>query len=414
MARGINRLTGADLRRTKSGLFCDGEGLWLQVSVAANGARRNRSWVFRYTRAGRTREMGLGSLNTLQLAEARERARKCRQLLLDGIDPLEARNSERAAKAAESMKQITFEAAANAFISAHRHEWRSQVHAAQWPSSLRKHIYPTLGKMPVAQIDTPLVLKALQPIWAAVPETASRLRGRIESILDWATVSGYRAGDNPARWGGHLEHLLAAPSKRQVEHLAAMPWREMPAFMAKLRAIDTIPARAFEFVILCGSRRDEVRKATWNEIDFTTATWTIPAARMKGGEPHRVPLSPRCVAILRDMQAARKNDFIFLGQDGHLGKGAFGQIIRRLSYDGQVTLHGFRATLRTWSSEATGFAHEVCERALAHAVGSKTQRSYERGDQFGKRRRLMEAWALYLAKPAPVGATVTELMRPSA
>src|SRR5262245_2541406 len=224
MSRGINRLSGADLRRSAPGHYGDGNGLWRQVSIAADGKRRNRSWVFRWEHAGRVREMGLGSADVVRLAEAREKARQACLLRLEGIDPLEHRRAQRAAADAASMKSITFESAALAYIAAHRETWRSEQHAKEWPRSLAMHVLPVLGKMPVAAIDTAAIVKALEKVWATRRETASRLRGRIEAILDWATVSGFRAGDNPARWGGHLKHLLPAPSKRRVEHHAAMPW----------------------------------------------------------------------------------------------------------------------------------------------------------------------------------------------
>lgn len=408
MAKGINRLSATDLRRNKPGLYFDGGGLALQVTAARDGKGFSRSWIFRWTRGERTRSMGLGSVITVSLAEARAAALECRKLLLAGIDPIAHRDSERAAKVAASAKSMTFEQAAGAYIAAHRAEWRSQQHAAEWPSSLRKHIYPTLAKIDVGAIDTALVIKALQPIWSTVPETASRLRGRIEMILDWSTVAGLRQGDNPARWSGHLEHLLAAPGKRRVQHLAAMPWRDVPEFMVKLRATDTTTARAMEFVILTAARRGEVRFATWNEIDFSTATWAIPGSRMKAGKEHRVPLSARAVEILRSMP--RMNDFIFPGRDRALGKGAFGRLFKRLGH-GDVTLHGFRSAFRDWAGESTAFPAEIAEAALAHAVGNKVERSYRRGDALEKRRRLMEAWADYCSKPAPAaeGATVTPL-----
>jgi integrase len=401
LAKSIARLAGADLRRSKPGLYADGGGLWLQVTLAKDGKSRNRSWLFRYTTAGRTRYMGLGSLNTISLAEARERARKNRQLRLDGLDPIEQRNAERAAQAAANAKSITFEECAGAYIAAHRASWRSEKHAQQWPQSLRKHIYPTLGRLVVSTIDTPLVLKALKPVWEKAQESASRLRGRIEAILDWATVSGLRSGDNPARWSGHLEHLLAAPGKRRVQHLAAMSWQQVPAFMAKLRATDTVPARALEFAILCASRRGEVLGLTWSEVDLAQALWTVPGSRMKAGKEHRVPLSTRALEILREKPTRGEHAF-------PIGNAAFAGTLKRLGYR-NVTPHGFRSSFRDWAGESTAFPNDVVEAALAHAVGSKVERAYRRGDAFEKRRKLMEAWARFCSKPA--GATVTPLRR---
>jgi integrase len=408
MARGINRLSGADLRRRKAGLYGDGGGLWLQVTPARDGDGYSRSWIFRYTTAGRTRHMGLGSIATIGLAEARERARRCRQQRLDGVDPIEARDAERAAKVATAAKSMNFEQCAGAYIAAHRNEWRSQQHAAEWPASLRKHVYPTLAKINVSAIDTALVVKALQPIWGRIPESASRLRGRIEAILDWATVAGLRTGDNPARWSGHLEHLLAKPSKRKVEHLAAMPWRDVPAFMAQLRTVDTVVARAMEFAILTAARRGSVRFATWGEIDFDNATWIVAGDRMKSGREHRVPLSNRAVEILRGMRADATGDYVFPGRDGALGESAFEHLLKRLGRR-DVTLHGFRSSFSTWSSEQTAFAHEVAEQALAHTVGTAVTRAYKRTDLFDRRRKLMEAWSDFCSAPAPAGATVLPL-----
>ena len=394
MTRGINRLTGADLRRNTPGLFADGEGLWLQVSIAADDKRRNRSWSFRYTRNGRTREMGLGSLNTISLVEARERARKCRQLLLDGIDPLDQRAAARAAQALENAKSVTFEECAGRYIAAHRDSWRNQKHAEQWPRSLATHVFPTLGKLPVATIDTALIMKALATVWDTAPATGSRVRGRIEAILDWATVSGLRAGDNPARWSGHLEHLLAAPSKRVKQHHAALPYREMPSFMHKLRAGDSIGARALEFMILTAGRRGEVLGARWDEIDFDAKCWTVPASRMKSGKEHRVPLSMRCMAILKGMRAKTNGDLVFPGRGGQLAAPAFERLLKTLGH-GDVTSHGFRSSFRDWAGETTNFPREVAEAALAHRVGDAVEQAYRRGDALEKRRKLMEAWASY-------------------
>jgi len=408
MGRGIYRLSTASLRRNEPGLFFDGGGLALQVTPARDGDGFSRSWIFRWTRDGRTRSMGLGSVFTVSLAEAREAALQCRKLLMTGVDPIVHRDRERSATVAAAAKHMTFEQAAGAYITAHRAEWRSQQHAAEWPASLRKHVYPTMAKVDVAAIDTALVVRALRPVWESAPETASRLRGRIEAILDWSTVAGLRQGDNPARWQGHLEHLLAAPAKRRVNHLAAMPWRDVPAFMAKLRAADTVAAKAMEFVILTAARRGEVRFATWSEVDLDHATWTIPAARMKAGKEHRVPLSVRSVEILREMKTTATGEHIFPGRNGPLGESAFEHLLKKLGH-GDVTLHGFRSSFRTWASEQTAFAHDVIEQALAHTVGTTVERAYKRTDLFERRRRLMDAWADFCRRPAPAAATVTKL-----
>jgi integrase len=403
MGRGLNRLSGADLRRSKPGLFGDGNGLWLQVTVAKDGKRRNRSWVFRYTTGGRTTEVGLGSLDVVGLKEAREQAREYCALRLRGVDPLQHRDAQRAAVAAANMKSLTFEAAAHAYIAAHRDEWRSQQHAQEWPRSLTQHVFPTLGSLPVSTIDTALVVKALGNVWQSAPETGARLRGRIEAILDWATVSGYRTGDNPARWSGHLEYLLAAPRKRRIEHLAAMPWRDVPSFMQKLRGTDSVAARALEFAILTAARTGEVRGAVWNEVDLDSAVWSLPGERTKSGREHRVALSPRCMQILKEVRPlARQGQHVFPGIKGGLGESAFLKLLKSLGH-ADITVHGFRSSFRDWAGEATNFPREVCEAALAHATGDRVERAYRRGDALEKRRKLMQAWDAFCSKPPADG-----------
>jgi integrase len=402
MARGINRLSGTHVRNSRPGSLFDGGGLVLQTTETKDGGRA-RSWIFRFTRGGRTRHMGLGSVITVDLKTAREKARKCREMLLDGIDPIEHRDRERAAKIAENARSITFEQAAAAYIAAHRDEWRSHQHAAEWPTSLRNHVFPTLGKIDVAAIDTALVVKALKAVWENAPETGSRLRGRIEAVLDWAAVSGFRRpGDNPARWGGHLEYLLAAPRKRQIEHHPAMPYRDVPAFVTQLRAANTPAALAFEFLVLTAARAGEVRGMTWDEIDLDEAVWAVPSSRMKSGREHRVALSSRCVEILKQARAIGHSEFVFPGRDGKLGESAFQHLLRYLGHR-HVTVHGFRSSFRDWAGEHTNFPREVCEAALAHAVGNAVERSYRRGDALEKRRRLMETWSKFCSTPTISG-----------
>jgi integrase len=407
---GIGRLSGADLRRTKPGLRCDGGGLWLQITDAKSGGT-SRSWIFRYTLAGRTRSMGLGSLITVGLKDARERARRCRELLLDGVDPITHRDTERASKMAASAKVMTFEQAAHSYITAHRSRWRNQQHALEWPTSLRTHIFPTLGQIDVRQIDTPHVVKALEQVWQEAPETGSRLRGRIEAILSWAGVAGFRDGNipNPARFADHLEFLLPK-AKRQVEHHAALPWRETPEFMEQLRKIDGAAARAFEFLVLTAARSGEVRNAVWDEIDLDAGVWVVPANKMKANCEHRVPLCDRALAILREMTALRMDDspFIFRGRNGKFSKAVFQHTLKRLGRR-DLTIHGFRSSFRDWCGENTNFPREIAEAALAHTSGDATERAYRRGDALEKRRKLMEAWATFCSRPASIGATVTPL-----
>jgi integrase len=303
---------------------------------------------------------------------------------------------------------MTFDECAAAYITAKRNEWRSQHHAATWPRTIGKYASPTIGKLPVAAIDTALIMKVLQPLWGRIPESASRLRGRIESILDWATVSGFRQGPNPAAWKGCLEHLLATPHKvKPKEHMAAMAYAELPAFVARLRAEQGTPARALEVLILTAARAGEVRRAVWSEIDLDHALWEIPGNKMKAGKPHRVPLSSRCIEILRAMP--RQDNLVFLGRAGGvMADSSLIYLLRKLDR-GDVTVHGMRSAFRTWAAEQTSFPHEIAELALAHTVGDAVVRAYKRTDLFDRRRRLMQAWSDFLARPAADAGMVVPL-----
>src|SRR5215472_355093 len=307
MARRIGKLPAVALQKPmKPGMHADGGGLYLQVT--ASGAK---SWIFRFMLHGRAREMGLGPLHTISLAEARERARECRKLRGDGIDPVEVRRAKRAEERLAAATGMTFADCAERYIAAHRAGWRNAKHAAQWPSTLQTYAYPVFGSLPVQAIDTALVTKAIEPIWQAKPETASRVRGRIEAVLDWAKVRGYRDGENPARWRGHLDKLLPARAKvRKVEHHPALPYAEMGDFLKSLREQEGVAARALKFLILTAGRTGEVISARWGEFDLGSKVWTVPADRMKSGKEHRVPLSAAAVAIIEQMQAIRVGDFI--------------------------------------------------------------------------------------------------------
>jgi integrase len=337
--------------------------------------------------------MGLGGAHTVSLAEARAKARECRQKLLDGLDPIEVREAADRAKALERARAMTFDQCAEAYIAAQRHGWRNEKHAAQWTSTLATYCGPVFGQLPVASIDTALVLKVLSPIWTEKTETASRLRGRIESVLGWATTSGHRTGDNPARWRGHLENLLAAPEKvRKVEHHPALPWTVVGAFMADLRAREGIAARALEFAILTAARSGEVRGMTWAEVDLEARVWTVPAERMKAGREHRVPLSARAVALLEQMP--RLDGHVFPGAKvgAPLSDMSLTAVLRRMGHE-SITVHGFRSTFRDWAAEATNFPREVAEHALAHQLPDKVEAAYRRGDLIEKRSLLMQTWA---------------------
>ena len=397
MARQLGKLKALDVTRAKQpGHYGDGGGLYLLI-----GPTGAKSWVFRFRERGRLREMGLGPVHTISLAQARERARLCREQRLDGLDPIEARKALRAQARLEAAKAMTFEQCAEAYIDAHQAGWRNPKHAAQWPSSLTTYVYPVFGSLPVQAVDVGLVMKALEPIWTKKAETASRVRGRIENVLDWATTRGYRAGENPARWKGHLENLLPSRRKvRQVEHLAAMPYAEVPGFMPQMHQQEGIAARALEFAILTASRTGEVLGAKWSEIDLERRLWVIPAKRMKGGREHRVPLSEPSLSILAAMGEVRESDLVFPGGRDRqsLSNRAMLAVLQRMRRG--ETVHGFRSSFADWCTEQTNFPSEARELALAHTVGSAVERAYRRGDLFEKRRQLAAAWARFCATPA--------------
>jgi integrase len=400
MARAIMRLTALKVEKAKQpGMYGDGGGLYLRVT--AEGAR---NWVLRYMLDRKPHWMGLGPLSLYGLQEARAKALDARRKRHEGIDPIEARRAERARQRLDAAKAITFGEVAALYIAAHRAGWRNDKHAAQWETTLKTHAAPIMS-LPVQAVDTALVVKVLEPLWTTRPETASRLRGRIESVLDFAKVREFRDGENPARWRGHLAKLLPSRSKvRDVKHHAALPFAELPTFLVALRAQEGIAARALEFAILTAARTGEVISVRWNEIDLLDKTWTVPAARMKARREHRVPLLPRALAVLGEMQGTRTSGaddgFVFPG--GKVGRPlsnmAFLMLMRRMGR-GDLTAHGFRATFKTWASERTSFQNEIVEASLAHTIGGKVEQAYMRGDMFAKRRKLMEAWAVYCAAP---------------
>jgi integrase len=375
---------------TKPGHYAVGGGCYLQI--AAGGSR---SWVLRYT-LGRARYMGLGSCELVTLAEARAKAHDARRLLLDKIDPIEARRAQHRERLLETARGKTFRECAESYIASHEAGWRDPRSHKQWARSLTAYVYPRLGDLPVAAIDTGLVMSVLEPIWKTKPETASRVRGRIENILDWARARGYRDGENPARWRGHLDHLLPARSRvRRVEHFAALSYAELPALMAKLRDQRGVPAAALQFLILTAARSSEVLGARWNEIDGNV--WTVPAERMKAGKPHRVPLSNHAVEILASLP--HEGEFIFVGArtDAASNPHQLKRVLQRMGYV-NITVHGFRSTFRDWAAETTAYPNHVAEMALAHVVGNGVEAAYRRGDLFEKRRQLMQDWADYCAR----------------
>jgi integrase len=385
MARKIARLTALGVKRAKKrGYYHDGAGLYLAVDANAN-----RSWIFRYGPQGH-RHHGLGALHTVTLAEAREKARDCRKLLLDGLDPIAEKRARKATARLEAAKTITFAAAAETYITDHHTAWKNEKNRQQWRNTLSTYAYPIIGKLPVAAIDTGLVLRVLQPVWHEKPETASRVRMRIERILGWATVHGYRNGDNPARWRSHLDHLLPAQGKiAPVEHHAALPYADIPDLIVELSERNGLAAEALEFLILTAARTGEILGATWDELDLRARTWTVPAKRMKAGREHRVPLSSRAIKILKGLPRDGKRVF-------PLSNMALLQLLKKRMRH-KITAHAFRSSFRDWAAETHDAARDVVEMALAHAVADKTEAAYRRGDMFEKRRRLMDDWAAFCA-----------------
>jgi len=403
------RAAGLTVRRveseTRAGMFADGHGLYLHVS--ALGAK---SWVFRYTFRGKRHDLGLGSVSLFSLAEARDRAFTARRLIAEGRDPIEERQAARIGKAVELARGMTFDACAWAYIEAHKAGWRGAKHRRQWETSLSSYVLPRLGNLPVGEIDVGLVMRVIEPIWSVKPETASRVRGRIESILDWARTRGYRQGENPARWRGHLENLLPKKTKvRAVAHHAALSHKEIASFMASLGEQEGVASRALEFSILTAARSGEALGALWEEIDAAQRLWTIPAARMKAGREHRVPLSAKAMKIVEQMAAIRASKFVFPGtREGRPpSKTAFFEVLQKMKRR-ELTAHGFRSTFRDWVAEQTSFPAEVAEMALAHLVGDEVERAYRRTDLFEKRRSLAEAWASH-CEGAPPGAQIVPL-----
>jgi integrase len=369
----------------KPGRHPDGDGLYLQITPTGV-----KSWVLRFERNGHERMLGLGTLRDFSLKEARERTRRARQLLADGVDPIEAKRAQRV------VPTLTFRQAVEAYAKLHEQKWTAR--RPQFLSSLRQHAFPILGDLPLPAIDTPAVLRVIQPIWTSKTETASRVRQRIEAVLDWATVSGHRPkGENPARWKGHLAMILPSPGAiAKVQHHGA--------FMGELRSREGVTARALEFAILTAARTNEVIGARWSEVDLDAATWTIPAARMKMTREHRVPLAEPALDLLRGLYTEANNDSIFIGQQAGRGLGdrALAEVLERMGRT-DITVHGFRSTFRDWAAEVSHYPNHVVEMALAHAISNAVERAYRRGDLFEKRRQLMQEWAAFcsMRKAAP-------------
>lgn len=363
-------------------------GLYLYVND--NGAR---SWVLRVSIAGKRRHMGLGGFPDVTLAQARDKARTLRAAVDEGIDPIAQRETNRSALRAASSVEKTFEQVALAYIDAHGSSWKNPKHRGQWLSTIETYANPVMGKLLTAHVHQEHVMQVLEPIWKTKNETASRLRGRIEAVLDFATVRKYRTGENPARWKGHLDKLLPAPGKVQkVNHHRALPFDQMPDFTAALRHQSGMAARALEFAILCAARSGEVRGATWAEIDLRSGIWTVPAERMKAGKEHRVPLSPQATALLSQLPKVEGCPWVFPApRGGPFSDMALTAVMRRMKVD--AVPHGFRSTFRDWIGEYTDYPRDLAEMALAHTLESKVEAAYRRGDALERRRQLMNDWA---------------------
>ncbi|MBO6864084.1 MAG: tyrosine-type recombinase/integrase [Alphaproteobacteria bacterium] len=405
MPRTLHKLSARRVAtETKQGRFADGGGLYLQV-----GPNGNKAWLFRFQIDGKPRQMGLGAVHTVSLADARIEAEACRRLVRDGLDPIETRKAEKLERRQEALPVKTFKECAKGYIKGHAGKWSNAKHSAQWEATLATYAYPHIGALSIDVIDTPHVLEVLEPIWTDKAETASRVRQRIEAIIDWATARKYRSGENPARWKGHLNKVLPARPKRSKKHHAALPYKEINAFIAALHGHEGIASRGLEFLILTASRTGEVIGAKWDEIDEAENCWTVPADRMKAGVAHRVPLSDQAVEIIKEMKKVRQSEYIFPGTrpKAPLSNMAFLAILKRMKRQ-DITVHGFRSTFRDWAAEQTNYPREVAEAALAHTIPDAVEAAYRRGDLFAKRRRLMTSWANYV-DASPVSENVVHI-----
>lgn len=382
-------------RLTTPGLHFVGGVPGLAMQVTPGGAR---SWTLRVVIGGKRRDMGLGGFPGVTLAMARDKAREARELIRQGVDPIERQQAAQSALRASMAKALTFKECAEGYIKAHESGWKNEKHIQQWRNTLAQYAYPVFGELLVRDVKLPQVMAALEPIWTTTNETAVRLRGRIESVLDWATARGLRDDLNPARWKGHLDKLLPKPSKvNKREHHAALPVGDVGAFMKRLRAVDGMGARALEFVIMTAARSGEARGATWAEIDLEAKVWTVPGERMKAGKEHRVPLSAEAAALLKALPRMAATDLVFPSpRGGMLSDMTLTAVLRRMEVP--AVPHGFRSTFRDWAAERTNYPRDVAEMALAHTIGDKVEAAYRRGDLFDKRLRMMADWAKFLAR----------------
>lgn len=428
MARMMGRLTAKEVeKKSTPGLYGDGGGLTLQITKAGV-----KSWLYRYMIKGKAYAMGLGPVHTITLADARQKAAEARKLVIEGGNPLEIKRQRLLDAEMAKVKLMTFDQCASAYIEAHRAGWKNAKHADQWVNTIATYVSPIIGSLPVEQVDTGLVVKVLtqpddkgQQFWTLKNETASRVRGRIESVLGWATTSGFRSGDNPARWRGHLENLLATISRAQrIKNHPSLEWSRMGAFVHDLRQREGVAAKAVEFAILTATRSGEVRGACWSEIDLTTKVWTIPASRMKAKREHEVPLSDAAVNLLKALTRKEGADLVFPGSnDKPLSDMSLTAVIRRMNGDtplwtdkegNTITVHGFRSSFRMWAAESTNYPREVAEHALAHQLPDAVERAYQRGTQFAKRAALMSDWAKFCGTVRDEAGEVVPINRAAA
>ena len=395
MSRIKNKLTARTVESKKvSGYYSDGGNLYLRITKSLT-----KSWAFYYVKEGKRTEMGLGSIADVSLEQAREKAAELRKQLANGIEPLAEKRQQEHERKLQQAKSMSFQQCADAYINAHKAGWKNPKHLQQWQNTLAQYVFPVFGDLDVKTIDTALITKCLEPIWLSKNETAGRVRGRVESILDWATARKFRTGENPARWRGHLDKLLAKPSKIQnPEHHSALPYSKIHSFLTQLREQEGIAAQCLEFTILTAARTGETIGATWAEIDLDEKIWTIPAERMKAKREHRVPLNSCALAILQNMAAIRFNDYVFPSNKKGLSNMAMLTVLKRMERT-EITVHGFRSTFRDWAAEMTAYPSEVVEMALAHTIKNQVEAAYPRGDLLGKRSRLMENWAQYCNTP---------------
>jgi integrase len=412
MPKIARELSAIEVSRLKApGLVSVGVVPGLHLQVSATGTR---SWILRVKVGIKRRDMGLGQFPGVTLAQARDKARQARELIEQGHDPILERERAQSRLKAEQASAITFESAAHAFMDAKSPEWSNPKHAAQWGATLKTYAYPIIGQLHVADVKQTHVLQILEPIWASKTETATRLRGRIENVLDWARARGYRTDENPARWRGHLDKLLSAPEKTtKVVHHPAIPINEVSAFYTALHQRTGMSARALEFALLTAARSGEVRGATWAEFDLDAGLWAIPAERMKGRKEHRVPLSKPALQILNDLPRLEGCEFVFPApRAGALSDMALTAVMRRMGL--AYVPHGLRSTFRDWTAERTSYPRDIAEMALAHTVGNKVEAAYRRGDMLERRAAMMDAWAKFLATPQATGEKVAALNRRAA